>query len=67
MNTVTKLLATIQTIGSVFGKTGADGKIEVAVGPIAVVYMAGMSVACYTQTSEPFSQCVRTIFSILGD
>ena len=66
MNLVTKLSATIQTIGSVFGKTGADGKKEVAVGPIAIVYAAGMSVACYAQTSEPFSQCVRTIFSVLG-
>lgn len=66
MNPVIKLLAMIQTVGSVFGKTGADGRKEVAVGPIAIVYITGMSVACYTQSAEPFSQCVRTIFSVLG-
>lgn len=66
MNPVIKLLAMIQTVGSVFGKTSADGKKEVAVGPIAVMYAAGMSAACYAQSAEPFSQCVRTIFSVLG-
>lgn len=66
MNFVIKLLAMVQTVGSVFGKTGADGKKEVAVGPIAIVYVAGVSAACYTQSAEPFSQCVRTIFSVLG-
>lgn len=66
MNPVIKLLATIQTIGSVFGKTGTDGRKEVAAGPIVIVYTVGMSAACYAQSAEPFSQCVRTIFSVLG-
>lgn len=66
MGIIVKALAAIQTIGSVFAKSGDSGKPEVAVGPFVVVYSVGMSLACYTQTSEPFSQCVKTIFSAIG-
>ena len=66
MSILTKMLAAAQTVGSVFAKTGASGKLEIAVGPFVVAYSVCISLACYAQTSEPFSQCVKTIFEAIG-
>lgn len=59
-------LSLIQTIGSVFVKSNESGKAEVAVAPWMVLYVAGSMFGCYNQTGEPFSVCVKTMFSVFG-
>lgn len=59
-------LGVLQTIGSVFIKAGDKGKKEVAVAPWVVIYAAGSMFGCYNQVSEPFSVCVKTMFSVFG-
>ena len=66
MTPVLGVLSLFQTIGSVFVKQGVDGKTEVAVAPWAVLYVAGTMLGCYNQSSEPFSICVKTMFSVFG-
>ena len=63
---LSKCLIALQTLGSIFGKTGADGRKEIAIGPIGVLLCAGLTIGCSIQHTEPFSQCVHTVFSALG-
>ncbi len=51
----------LSLIGSLFAQRAPDGKVDVAVGPLAVVACGGLFVACSFQNDEPFSQCVITI------
>lgn len=66
MNPAVGILGILQTIGSVFVKQNKDGKSEVAAAPWAVLYIAGTLLGCYNQSGEPFSVCVKTMFSVLG-
>lgn len=56
-----KIVSLVGTVGSVFVQRGADGKIDLALGPWAVVAAGGLILGCGTQDAEPFSQCVITI------
>lgn len=66
MNPVVGLFGIFQTIGSVFVKNSAGGGIEVATAPWAILYVAGALLGCYNQSGEPFSICVRNMFSVFG-
>lgn len=66
MTPVAGVVGLLQTIGSVFVKQGQTGRPEVAAAPWAVLYAAGTMLGCYNQSSEPFSVCVKTMFSIFG-
>lgn len=66
MTPVLGVLSLFQTIGSVFVKQGPGGKTEVATAPWAVLYVAGTLFGCYNQSGEPFSVCVKTMFSVFG-
>lgn len=66
MNPVVGLLGMLQTVGSVFVKSSTDGKAEVAAAPWAILYAAGALLGCYNQSGEPFSVCVKNMFSVLG-
>lgn len=61
------ILKLIPLIGSLFVKPTADGtKTQVAVVPSGTVLYALSGVACYAQTSEPFSQCVERLWPLIG-
>lgn len=66
MSAALGIVGLLQTIGSVFVKTNTDGKTEVAAAPWAVLYAAGTLLGCYNQSGEPFSVCVKTMFSVFG-
>lgn len=55
------IASAISTVGSVFVQRATDGKIDVAVAPLAVIAAGGVMLACSFQNDEPFSQCVVTI------
>lgn len=60
------VISLLQTVGSVFVKSNETGKAEVALAPWMVLYVAGSMFGCYNQTGEPFSVCVKTMFSVFG-
>lgn len=63
MNVLTYAL---QAIGSLFIKSNAQSgpaKQEVAVVPTAMLLYLVVGASCMVQTSEPFSQCVKTVAS----
>lgn len=66
MNPAVGILGILQTVGSVFVKKDPNGKAEVAMAPWAVLYAAGTLLGCYNQIGEPFSVCVKTMFSVFG-
>lgn len=66
MNPAVGVLGLLQTIGSIFVKRDVTGKAEVATAPWAVLFSAGTLLGCYNQSGEPFSVCVKTMFSIFG-
>lgn len=51
----------LSAVGSIFAQKNADGKVDVALGPVAVVMFGGLLIACSVQSDEPFSRCVITI------
>lgn len=61
MLNITKVANIVSTIGSVFVQKASDGKLDVAVGPLAVISLGGLLFACSVQSDEPFSRCVITI------
>lgn len=53
------LARTVGTIGSLFVKVGADGKLNVAIAPVTLLLVFCTGVTCVVQDSEPFSMCIQ--------
>lgn len=63
MKTVAACLA---GLGSLFVKRDSDGKVSVAAAPFAILGASLLTLACYFQDQEPFSACVRTVWTAIG-
>lgn len=55
------LVRTVGTVGSLFVKIGADGKLNVAIAPATLLLAFCTGVTCAVQDSEPFSTCIQGI------
>lgn len=60
------IAACLAGLGSLFVKRDSDGKASVAVVPPAMLGASLLMLACYFQDQEPFSTCVRTVWTAIG-
>lgn len=58
--------AYLASLGSTFVKRDSDGKTSVAVAPFVALGVGLSTLVCYFQDQEPFSACVRTVWTTIG-
>lgn len=54
------------SIGSLIVKRDGEGKTAIALVPLACIGVLALTTACYFQTQEPFSVCVKTVWTTIG-
>lgn len=57
----------IGAIGSLFVRRTADGRYEIAVAPLPVLFLATSLVTCTLQRTEPFHQCIRSNLAVFQE